>query len=168
MSFIHIFTLGKCLTTQSVYKFDSKHCPRDRCGLSLLNLLNQKVKDLRKRIEPLWETLCIIWSHFPYNHLNKAFENTVSSFSCSSVRDMGFPSGSTVKNLPANTGNVGSIPGSGKSPGGGNGNTLQYSCLENSMDRVAWWVAIHGVSQAWTRLSKHTDRMNRAIHWGSK
>ena len=72
-----------------------------------------------------------------------------------------------AKNPPANAGDIrdaDSIPGSGKSPGGGNGNTLQYSCLENSMDRVAWWVAIHGVSQAWTRLSKHTDRMNRAIH----
>ena len=49
----------------------------------------------------------------------------------------GFPGGSVVKNLPANAGDVGSIPGSGRSPGGGNGNTLQYSCLGNSMDRGA-------------------------------
>ena len=50
-----------------------------------------------------------------------------------------------VKNLPANAGcarDMGLIPGSGKSPGGGNGNRLQYSCLENSMDREAWWATV--------------------------
>ena len=52
---------------------------------------------------------------------------------------VGFPGGSVVKNLPANAGIAGSIPGSGRSPGGGNGNPLQYSCLENSLDRGAWW-----------------------------
>ena len=55
-----------------------------------------------------------------------------------------------VKNLPANAGgarDVGSIPGSGRSPGEGNGNPLQYSCLENSTDRGAWWAAIHGVAK---------------------
>ena len=49
----------------------------------------------------------------------------------------GFPGGSAVKNLPANAGDMGSIPGSGRSPGEGNGNLLQYSCLENPMDRKA-------------------------------
>ena len=44
-----------------------------------------------------------------------------------------------IKNMPVNAGDVGSIPGSGRSPEGGNGNPLQYSCLENSMDRGAWW-----------------------------
>ena len=53
-------------------------------------------------------------------------------------REGGFPSDSGVKNPPANAGDMGSIPGSGRSPGGGNGNPLQYSCLENSMDRKAW------------------------------
>ena len=55
---------------------------------------------------------------------------------------MGFPGGTVVKNLPANigdTGDIGSIPESGRSPGEGNGNSLQYSCLGNPMDRVAWW-----------------------------
>ena len=51
---------------------------------------------------------------------------------------MGFPGVSVVENLPANVGNAGSIPGSGRSPGEGNGNPLQYSCLENPMDRGAW------------------------------
>ena len=49
---------------------------------------------------------------------------------------LGFPGGSVVQNQPANAGDVGSIPGSRRSPGGGNGNPLQYSCLENSMDRL--------------------------------
>ena len=50
----------------------------------------------------------------------------------------GFPGGSVVKNSPANAGDVNLIPESGRSPGGGNGNPLQYSCLENSMDRGTW------------------------------
>ena len=55
-----------------------------------------------------------------------------------------------VKNPPAVAGdvrNAGSVPGSGRSPGVGNGNPLQYSCLENSMDRGAWWATVHGVSR---------------------
>ena len=61
-----------------------------------------------------------------------------------------------VKNLPANTGdirNVGSIPGSGRFPGGGQGNPLQYSCLENTKDRGAWWATVQRVTKSWTRLS---------------
>ena len=49
-----------------------------------------------------------------------------------------------------------STPGSGRSPGEGNGNPLQYSCLENSMDRGAWWATVHGVAKSWTRLSNFT------------
>ena len=60
-------------------------------------------------------------------------------------------------NLPANAGDVGSIPGSGRSPGEGNGNPLQYSCLENPMDGGAWWAAVHGVAKSQTRLSNFTS-----------
>ena len=63
-----------------------------------------------------------------------------------------------VKNPPANAGDEGSIPGSGRSPGEGNGNPLQYSCLENPMDRGAGWAIIHGVAKSQTRLSAHTYR----------
>ena len=49
-----------------------------------------------------------------------------------------------------------SIPGSGRSPGGGSGNPIQYSCLENPMDREAWWATVHGVAKIWTRLTTHT------------
>ena len=61
-----------------------------------------------------------------------------------------------VKNSPANTGDirdVGSIPGLGRSPGRGHSNPLQYSCLENPMDRGAWWATVHRVAQSWTSCS---------------
>ena len=58
----------------------------------------------------------------------------------------GFPGGLAVKNLPANARDAGSISGSGRSPGGGNGNPLQYSCLGNTLDRGAWWAIVHGVA----------------------
>ena len=68
----------------------------------------------------------------------------------------GFPGGSEVKNQPANAGyagDPGSTPGLGRSLGEGNGNPLQYSCLENPMDRRAWWATVHGVAKSQTRLS---------------
>ena len=52
-----------------------------------------------------------------------------------------------------NAGDLGSFPGLGRSPGGGNGNPLQYSCLENPMDRGAWWVTVHRVAKSRTRLN---------------
>ena len=58
-----------------------------------------------------------------------------------------------VKNLPANAGGPDSIPGSGRSPGEGNGNPFQYSCLKNSMDRGAWQATVYGVVKSWTQLS---------------
>ena len=69
---------------------------------------------------------------------------------------MGFPGGSEVKASARNAGDLGSIPGSGRSPGEGNGNPLQYSCLENPMDGGAWWAAVHGVAKCRTRLSDFT------------
>ena len=63
----------------------------------------------------------------------------------------GFPGGTVVKNLPAkaeDTRDAGSVSGSGKSPGVGTGNPLQYSCLENSMDREAWWTTVHGAAES--------------------
>ena len=69
---------------------------------------------------------------------------------------MAFPGGLVVKNLPANTGilgDLGSIPGSERSPGGGNGNSLQYSCLDNAMDRGAWCATDHGVVKSRTQMS---------------
>ena len=65
------------------------------------------------------------------------------------LRYRAFPGGSLVKNLSANagdSGDVGLIPVLGRSPGGENGNPLQYSCLENPMDRGAWWATVHGAT----------------------
>ena len=63
-----------------------------------------------------------------------------------------FSGGSVMKNLPANAGDAGLIPVSGRSPGEENGNLLQYSCLENPVDRGAWWAAVHRVTHSQTRL----------------
>ena len=59
-----------------------------------------------------------------------------------------FTDGSVVKNLPANAGDEGLIPGLGRLPRGGNGNPLQYSCLENPADRGAWWTTVHRVAKS--------------------
>ena len=68
-------------------------------------------------------------------------------------RDKSFPGGLVVKNMPANVGDAGvtgSIPVSGRSPGEVKGNSLQYPCLENPMDRGAWQAIVHGVTKSWT------------------
>ena len=65
---------------------------------------------------------------------------------------MGFSGGTEVKNPPAHAGDTGLMPGSGRSPEEGNGNPLQYSCLENPMDRGAWQAIVPGVEKSQTRL----------------
>ena len=65
----------------------------------------------------------------------------------------GFPGGSDGEESTCDAGDPGSIPGLGQSPGEGNGYPLQYSCLENPMDRGAWWATVHEVTQSWTQLS---------------
>ena len=70
---------------------------------------------------------------------------------------MGFLGGSDGKASACNAGDPGSIPRLGRSPGEGNGNPLQYSCLENSMDGGAWWATVHGVAKSWTQLSNFTQ-----------
>ena len=68
---------------------------------------------------------------------------------------MDFPGDSTLKNPPANAGDAGDtglIPGLGRSPGGGHGNPLQYSCLQNAMGRGTWWATVHRVSKSQTQL----------------
>ena len=69
---------------------------------------------------------------------------------------VGFPGGSEVKASASNAGDLGSIPGSRRSSGEGNGNPLQYSCLENPMGGGAWWATVHGVSKSLTWLSDLT------------
>ena len=74
-----------------------------------------------------------------------------------SVLYVGFPDGASGKTLPANAEDVrglGSVPGSGRLPGGGHGNPLQCSCLENPMDRGAWRAAVRGVAKSRSRLKR--------------
>ena len=68
---------------------------------------------------------------------------------------LGFPGGSDGKESAHSAGGPDLIPGLGRSPGEGNDNPLQYSCLENSMDRAAWRAVVHGVTNSWTRLHFH-------------
>ena len=66
------------------------------------------------------------------------------------MKSLYFPAGSDGKESACNVGDLGSIPGSGRPPGGGHGNPLQYSCLENPTDRGAWWATVHGVTESQT------------------
>ena len=77
---------------------------------------------------------------------------TILKLSTIFMKRQGFPGGSMVKNLPANAGDAGSTTGSGRSLGGGNGNPLQYRCLENPMDRGAWQATVYGVAKSWIQL----------------
>ena len=84
----------------------------------------------------------------------------------------GFPGGSEVKASACNAGDLGLIPGSGRSPGEVNGKPIHYSCLGNSMDRGAWWATVHGVAKSRTRLSdftfiqmKREERHARQLLW---
>ena len=70
---------------------------------------------------------------------------------------MVFSGGSVGKDSACNVGDLGSVPESGRSPGEGNGNPLQYLCLENPMDRGPWWPTVHGVTKSWTeQTDSHT------------
>ena len=72
------------------------------------------------------------------------------------------------KNTSVNAGDTGLIPGSGRSPGDGNGYSLQYSCLENSMDRGVWWATVHGVAKSQTQLSDQHILMSSEFSHPSK
>ena len=75
------------------------------------------------------------------------------------------PGGSDGKESTCNVGDLGSVPGFGRSPGGGHGNLLQYSCLKNHMDRGARWTAVHGVAKSQKRLSDQAQHSTNAFHW---
>ena len=77
---------------------------------------------------------------------------------------MGFPRNSINKASACNAGDLGLIPGSGRSPGEGNGNPLQYSCLENPMDRGAWWATVHGVTRVGHDLATKSPPPPWLIH----
>ena len=114
------------------------------------------MKYSKVQLQRLWkpQSVAIILSYTP-NNCN-FFDRQYNQFWG------GFLGGSVVKNIPANAGDIGdvvSIPGSGRFSGGGN--SLQYSCLENPMDRRAWWATVRGVAKSRTRLSNWA-RMHRS------
>ena len=84
----------------------------------------------------------------------------------------GFLGGSDGRESSCNAGGLSSIPGSGRSPGEGSGNPLQYAWLENPMDRGAWWAIVHGVPKSWTRLSDYhfhfQSDIRRDFSWSKK
>ena len=82
------------------------------------------------------------------------------------VKYKGFPGGSEVKASVYNAGDPGSIPGSRRSPGEGNGNPLQYYCLENPMDRGAWQATVYGIAKSRTQLSDFTNLTPKATRKG--
>ena len=99
------------------------------------------------------------WSTFSGKRV-KSFHSTNNY----QVPIKGFPDGAVVKNPPANAGHGASIPGSGRPPGVGNGNLLQYSCLENSMDRGAWQATVHGVAESDTTELLSTQSI-KSLHF---
>ena len=115
---------------------------------------NSLIKDARQSKHFLkfifnWQIIalqcCVDFCH------TKTVINTIySCFFKSRVSYKGFPGGPVGKESACIMGELGSITESGTSPGEGNGNPLQYSCLENSMDRGAWWATVHGVTKSWT------------------
>ena len=84
-----------------------------------------------------------------------------------SLLEGGFPGGSDNNASAYNAGDLGSIPGSRRSPGEGNGNPLQYSCLKNPVDRGTWWITTHGVAKSQTQLSEfHSfNVITQSIFW---
>ena len=99
-----------------------------------------------------WRSLV---GYSPWGHKES---DTTEQLHFTSQGKRGFPGGSVVKNPPVNAGDariLGSVPGLGRSPGEGHGNPLQYSCLENPMNRGAWWATVHGVAKSWMQLSMH-------------
>ena len=96
-----------------------------------------------------------IWLYVSKSWTRPCQGNPVPSGYWVSIRARGgFPGGASGTESAYNTGDLGSIPGLGRSPGGGNGNPLQYSCLVNPMDRGAWQTIVHRVTKSWTWLSK--------------
>ena len=94
---------------------------------------------------------------FEYNVMQTLYTFCITTKEYLVSLEGSFPGGTEVKNPPANagdTGDTGSIPGSGRSPGEGHGNPLQYSCLENPMDRESWWSTAHRVAKSQTRLKQ--------------
>ena len=111
-----------------------------RKGVKVRNVIERKGNESEQRFTALPQGVTVL----------PRWETVDSQLLC---QRRGFPGGSDSKEYTSNVRDWGSIPGSGRSPGEGHGNPLQYSCLENPKDREAWWARVHRVTKSWTRLS---------------
>ena len=124
---------------------------------------NRNGKDLTEaeEIKKSWEEYTEEWYKKglddPGNYNGMVIHLEPDILECEIKRALGNISGSEVKASACNAGDLGSIPGSGRSPGEGNGNPLQYPCLENPLDRGAWWATVYGVTKSRTWLSDWTE-----------
>jgi len=98
------------------------------------------------------DQISISYQKPPYTHTHTHTHIYLRAY----IHTQGFPGGTSGKESNCNPLDLGSITGRRRSPGEGNGNPLQYSCLENPMDRGAWWATVHGVTKSRTWLSTHT------------
>ena len=136
-----------------------------------MHIINLKCNSLFECcIEMTWNTkelpshyLCGCYK-FGLRHTAASSVNSTTASSKVSIAWHRFPGGSEVKASACNSGNLGLIPGSGRSPGEGNDNPLQYSCLENPVDGGVWWATVHGVSKSWTWLSERLN-LKVSVSW---
>ena len=143
----HPVALGCC-----IYLGLITPCPKPPTPCSTTNAIS--TKEYPKR--PAWLTFPLIAStNFPLN-MKPPWSFSPSAWSLGRMSPLLAWGKAEVKASTCNVGDLGSIPGSGRSPGEGNGTPLQCSCLENPMDEGAWWAAVHGVAKSRTRLSDFT------------
>ena len=119
----------------------------------------------RKNISTSAQKLVSFSYRIEYSAIS-SFSGNMLLFSVYVVPSLDFPGGSDSKEPVYNAGDLGSVPGSGRSPGEGNGDPLQYSCLENSVDRGTWRAIVHGITKSQTWLSDwyfHFSLMVRLI-----
>ena len=138
-------------TTEQLNDNNNNHCICSSIDGHLSSFQFQEVIVLQ------WILLCVFWCLCVCTSVGVELLEVRGwryvRFSRSYQAPRGFPGGTEVKNPLTNAGDardLGSIPGSGRSLGAGNGNLLQYSCLENSMDRGGWQAIVHGVAKSWT------------------
>ena len=126
-------------------------------------------------LPPAQERTCShIWTVWSSSNSKYSSSSSVSELSANSAftglllqtylrikETWGFPGGSVIKNPPANAGDKGLNPGSGRFPGEGSSNSIQYSCLGSPMDRGAWWATVHGVARAGHNLVTKQQKQRR-------
>ena len=136
---------------------------KDTCRPPVFSLLNFALRPESRAISLVW----FLVSQYLPSSIHTHWLSLTALHNWAVLHSVCLPSGIVVKSLPANAGDkgdAGSIPGSGRSPGGGNGNLLQYSCLENSMDRGPWWAIVQGVAESCTELSMRAYHTHTHTH----